>query len=355
MKRILLTKLFALALFFGANAQTLNPLPPQNLTTHPRAFDHRNSFWEETNINGSITKDKKWQYQIDYQYRRMDDASYVQGGNHTDIFKDRYQRVVRPWIHYWVIPGALRLSLSPVGYWATWTPPGEGSIYPTSVNQKSSTNVGQTFYPEIRTCPQVTFVNTSGRFTFTNRLRYEFRWIGSRTAAKSNGIQDVTNFNGGAYDFEQFGPNGSGHKGRIRYQARMQVLLTSKTMQKNTIYLNVWDEFFLGVGREIGYNANMDQNRTVALIGWKVPCDFPIRLEAGVTYQQVFNGSAAGKISTPTNQVKAPASTVNVDHNVELNTAYTLYVIFDEFHTIFKGLKKKETESARMLKQMDKN
>jgi len=353
MKRILLTQLFVLTLIFGAKAQTYT-VPNQNLTNHPRDFDHRNSFWTEFNIQGSISKDKRWQYQIDYQYRRMDDASFVGKGNHIDIFKDPYQRVVRPWIHYWVIPGAVRLSLSPVGYWATWTPPAEGAY-----NTTAEGNVGKTFYPEIRTCPQITFVNTYGRFQFFNRLRYEFRWIGTRVGAKNNGMQDVTDFNSGAYNFWPGGTPagyGSAHKGRIRYQVRMQVLLTSKTMQNNTIYLNVWDEFFLGVGRHVGYNGNLDQNRTVALLGWKVPCEYPIRIEAGVTYQQVFNGgNDAGKVAVAGTSNTALVKPAPFTQNVELNMAYTVYVIFDEFHTIFKGLKKKEAESARMLKQMDKN
>ncbi len=349
MKRILLTKLLVFTLFFGARAQSYS-LPNQNVAQHPRVYDHRYSAWTEWNFNGSITADKRWQYQVDYQYRRMDDASYVIGGNHADVFKDRYQRVVRPWIHYWIIPGAIRLSLSPVGYWATWTPPAEGSYYSTAANPKGNAGVAD-FYPEIRTCPQITTVNQKGRFTFTNRLRYEFRWIGTRVAEKGTGLADVTDLHSGAYDFGEYGAFGSAHKGRVRYQVRMQMLLNSKTMQKNTIYLNVWDEFFLGIGREIGYNANMDQNRAVALIGWKVPCEFPIRLEGGVTYQQVFNGAIAGKIPI-SNGTLGPGG---AKQNVELNTAYTLYVIFDEFHTIFKGLKKKETESAKMLKQMDKD
>src|ERR1700761_8355798 len=104
------------------NAQTSTPVPAQNLAQDPRVNTQRKSFWFETNIGGSITANKRWQYQIDYQYRRMADASYVVGGNHSNIFKDPYQQVFRPWIHYWAIPGQVRLSLSPLGYWSTRTP-----------------------------------------------------------------------------------------------------------------------------------------------------------------------------------------------------------------------------------------
>jgi len=350
MKRILLTQLFVLTLFFGAKAQTL---PAQSSTNHPRAYDTRASFWNEENIQGSITKDKRWQYQLDIQYRRMADASNIPGGDHNNIFKNPYQQVYRPWIHYWVVPGAIRLSLCPVGYWSTWTAPDEGSVYSTSTNNKAVSGV-KTYEREFRTCPQITFVNTYGRFQFFNRIRYEFRWQGTRVAAGKNDFHDTFDFNNGSMDFNTNTPGGAtygaGHKGRIRIQTRMQVLLTSKTMQKNTIYLNAWNELFIGVGRHVGYNGNLDQNRMVALIGWKVPCEYSIRIEAGVTYQTVFNSGSATKYA-----VAAPAGQTNTTKNNELNTAYTVYVIFDEFHTLFKGLKKKESEAARTLKQIDRN
>jgi hypothetical protein len=326
MKQFLITIAFSGLLFISVNAQTppTYTLPTQSLTDHPRAYDNRKSFWTEFNIQGSITKDKRWQYQIDYQYRRMADASYVPGGQHSNIFKDPYQQVVRPWIHYWAIPGVLRFSLSPIGYWATWTPPADGAYYPTV-----GKGGGKTFYPEFRTCPQVTLVNTYGRFQFFNRLRYEFRWIGSRVDSPNSGGFD-------AYDFIPNGSYGSNHKGRLRWQVRTQILLNSAKMEKNSIYLNVWNELFIGMGRHVGYNQNLDQNRTVAMLGYKLPTEFPVRVEAGVTFQSIFNGGTAGKI---------PVGTGGPKQNVELNTAYTVYVIFDEFHTLFKGKKKEKEET----------
>ena len=99
MKRILLTQLFVLTLFFGAKAQ--NALPAQNQAEHPRAYDTRKSFWEETNIQGSITKDRRWQYQLDIQYRRMSDASNIANGNHSDIFKNPYQQEFEQLVKWW--------------------------------------------------------------------------------------------------------------------------------------------------------------------------------------------------------------------------------------------------------------
>ena len=374
MKKILLTQLFILTLLFGVKAQTL---PAQNQTNHPRAYDTRQSFWTEVNVQGSITKDRRWQYQMDLQYRRMSDASNMPGANRSDIFKNPYQQVYRPWIHYWVVPGAIRLSLSPIGYWATWTAPDQGAAFANATDDHAKNSSGnpvgvagvKTFQNEFRTCPQVTFVNNTGRFTFFNRLRYEFRWQAARVAARQNDMMDVFDFSNNSWDFNTNTPGGqpygAGHKGRIRIQTRMQVLLTSKTMQKNTIYFNGWNELFLGVGRHVGYNGNLDQNRTVAMLGYKLPTDFPIRVEAGVTYQMVFNSGAAAQYA-----VAAPAGQTNTSKNNELNTAYTVYVIFDEFHTLFKRKNLEQTtkmrktfdrqtkadqDAARILKNMDSN
>src|SRR5690242_10642652 len=120
MKKTITILLFVICSHFTFAQLTPSQLPTRNYTT-------RKSFWTELNIGGAISKDSRWQYQIDYQYRRAADASYIQGGSTGNIFKDPYQQVFRPWVHYWVKPGAIRFSLSPLGYWITWTPSEEGS------------------------------------------------------------------------------------------------------------------------------------------------------------------------------------------------------------------------------------
>ncbi|MFL5729873.1 MAG: DUF2490 domain-containing protein [Cytophagaceae bacterium] len=325
MKKLLLGLGLCLGFFTMSFAQA--PTPVQGFADHPRAYTHRYSQWFEANLNGTISKDKRWQYQMDVQYRRMSDASFIEGGQHGNIFKDPYQQVYRPWIHFWIKPGAIRFSLSPIGYWATWTPPAEGALYPTS-----DPNSRKSFFPEIRTCPQITLNQTIGRFQFVNRYRYEFRWIGQRHAS-SNGIQDF----GYGYDFAPNGSYGSNHQGRFRWQVRMQVLLNKPKMEKNTIYINSWNELFLGIGRHVGFQKMLNQNRSVAMIGWRLPTEVPIKIEAGVTYQMNFLYNM--------NQPPTDPSVTYQKQNAELNTAYTVYLIFDEFHELFKS-KKKDKEEA---------
>ena len=164
-------------------AQT--PTNVQNFGVEPRAYVHRQSFWTEFNLAGTISKSGRWQYQMDYQYRRASDASFIQGGS-SNPFKEIQQQVFRPWIHYWAVPKALRFSLSPIGFWITWTPGEEtAAVFPNKEGDISK----QSVFPEFRICPQVTSYQNFGRVQFINRLRYEFRYIGERRAAE-NALSD---------------------------------------------------------------------------------------------------------------------------------------------------------------------
>jgi hypothetical protein len=321
MKKLIVTITLLIAVMY-ANAQQPAPVPVQNYAQDPRAYTHRHSAWSEMNFTGSIDSAQRWQYQIDYQYRRMADASWT-GGNTSNIFKNPYQQVVRPWIHYWVIPKKVRLSLSPIGYWMTNSAPLESQL-----NKVDGVNVNdRTVQPEFRICPQITINSQLGRLLFSTRYRYEFRFIGNREKATGDFWGDL----GEGYTFypNSIGANtASSHQGRFRWQVRAQLLLNSSKMQKNTVYLNVWNELFISMGKSTDISKALNQDRLVAMVGWKLPTNFPIRLEAGVTYQAAYNYN----LTSPTNN---PTSTYS-NRNVELNTAYTVYVIFDEFHTLFK-------------------
>lgn len=117
-----LKKMFFLLLSGMAWIDGMSQVPVQDFSTHPRVYTKRYSFWFEGNFNGTIAKDDsakvRWQYQIDYQYRRMSDASYIKNGEYYNIFKDLFQNVIRPWIHYWLVPGKVRVSFSPKSNWA---------------------------------------------------------------------------------------------------------------------------------------------------------------------------------------------------------------------------------------------
>lgn len=303
------------------------------LASHPRIYTRRNSFWFEGNLNMDLTKDKRWQFQMDYQYRRCSDPSYLQNAQTSNIMKDPFQQVFRPWIHYWIKPGAVRFSLSPVGYWVSWVNGEEAKIYkPTKGN---AGNYGAIVFPEIRICPQITTLQKFGRIEYFNRFRYEFRFVGKRTLSDQN----LSDF-GKGLDFTPYGltnanqdSTGISNMGRIRWQVRVQIPLT-KAEKKNQIYINTWNELFLGIGKYVGTAKILNQNRTVAMIGYKWVGKIPVKLELGVTEQVLFGYNIANA-PLPTGNTTTVPTNYN-KQNVELNTALQVYLIFDSFQDLFK-------------------
>lgn len=298
------------------------------LASHPRVYTKRYCFWMESNFNFNLTKDKRWQVQMDYQYRRTSDPSYVVGGS-KNPFKDNFQQVYRPWVHYWLVPGQVRLSLSPIAYWSSWVSAEEARIYKPTVGSHGT--YGSTQFPEFRITPMITTIQKFGRIEFSNRLRYEFRFVGQRTLANNN----ITDYSHGLnFDPDYLGSpmndsTGISRTQRLRYQVRVLVPLT-KADRKHQLYINAWNEVFLSFGKMVGTSKVLNQNRTIAMLGYRPPSKrIPMKFELGVTEQILF----AYNITNPPTQ----PSTVNYNkQNVELNTAITLFLVFDNLDMWFR-------------------
>jgi len=316
-------------MFFSISASFAQaPTPVQDFGVDPRAHTTRKSFWTEFNLGGSLSSDRRWQYQVDYQYRRAADASYIQGGSHGNIFKESYQQVFRPWVHYWLVPGAVRLSLSPIGYWITWTPSAETALYPN----KDGETTGQSVFPEFRICPQITTTHNIGRAQFIQRYRYEFRFLGERRAADNNLSDFSKGYNFDATDVGNqsaaLGWYGNNQVGRLKIQTRFQIPLTNSKIVEKTLYVNAWNELFLATGSRVKNDKILNQNRFVAMLGYRFKGEIPIKVEGGITYQTLFQYN-----------MDAPPTNPDVTYrkaNVENNTAFTIYVICDEFHKLFR-------------------
>jgi hypothetical protein len=274
--------LIAVSLFIFVNA----------FAQSPRKYITNNMFWTETILNGSIKG--KWKYQLDYQNRRQAFNSEADG-NHQNIFANRFQQVLRPWIHYQLNPN-VRFSLSPIGWWGTWNVPNE------SVTK---------FTPEYRICPQITLTQKLGRIEFSQRYRYEFRFLG--VADTTTTAFDFLNNN--SYVFKD-----TNKKGRFRYFVRAIIPLNKKTMEKGTLYVNVFDEIFLAIGKNVGNYNLLDQNRSFAGLGYKF--NTIMRLELGYLNQAAF------KFNNTTH------------NNVELNSVMQVYLIIDDFNALFKKREK---------------
>lgn len=283
----------------------------QDFSKHPRVYTQRYSFWFEGNFNGTLIKNDsglpKLQYQIDFQYRRMADASYIKNGQYYNVFKDPFQQVVRPWLHYWIVNNKFRASISPIGHWATWSPTAEGP---------------HTYNTEFRTSLQLTFFQKIGRFEIQQRYRFEFRWIGNNIQAQ-NYFNDITS-----------SPTipSTNFKERLRYMVRFNYNINKTT------YLSLWNELFLGLGQNTPNNKLLDQNRVVGLFGKKYAQQkYPIKLELGFTWQVLPKYN----FNIPPTQSASYGSFQK--NNWESNLALQVYLIFDEFHK-FKNISKSKEE-----------
>ena len=258
-----------------------------------RDYVKNNMFWSETSFIGKIKG--KFKYQLDYQYRRQAFNSETDDVNHINLFENRYQQVLRPWIHY-QMNSNIRFSLSPIGWWGTWSVPNSVGIVK--------------FTPEYRICPQITLIQKMGRVEFSHRYRYEFRFIGISDTVKKT--FDYVNYNSYVFMDEN-------QKGRFRYFLRAMVPINKKTIEKNTVYVNIFNEIFLGIGKNVGNYNLLDQNRFFTGIGYTF--NKSIRCELGYLNQRIFKFN-------------------NTAHNnVDVNNVAQLFIIFDDFNDIFKKSK----------------
>lgn len=285
--------------------------------TDSRELVSRNSFWTETVINGVIKNKFRWQ--LDYQYRRTSDPSdLTEKTNYSsNMFKNAYQHVYRPWIHY-QLNDNVRLSLSPFGFWETYT----GAVESGSANKVQ---------PEYRICPQLTLNNKIfNRIIIEQRYRYEFRYIGTKTTT------NVAEFND--YQLGTDYPD-AGRKMRMRYMLKATIPLNHKTLEKNTFYIAVWNELFMGIGKNTANDKIWDQNRTFCLLGYKPKMEFPMRFEIGYgsVLKNAFNSS-----------VNSAGQLYQTGNSVEKNNILQVYIIFENFNKLF-SLKKKKDEVSLVV------
>lgn len=144
-----MTNLFGLTLFLGISLTA-------SAQSYRNQVRHRPVFWSEVNLVFKTAG--KWSFQLDHQYRRQAEDSNARDLN---IFRLPLQQVFRPWISY-QLSKPVRLSLSPIGLWWTWSSPNE--YQPT------------TFFQEIRIIPQVQITKPAGDGELITRFRAEMRW-----------------------------------------------------------------------------------------------------------------------------------------------------------------------------------
>lgn len=212
-----------------------------NLKSQNRISDHNQIGWYA--YNGTFKLDDKFSVHTEYQWRRND---YI----------DTWQQ------------GLLRFGLNfqlnqnvqfRFGYaWAETFPYGEIPL----------NGMGKDF-TEHRIFEMATISQKIGIVDFSHRFMLEQRWVGRYSNANLDKEDEFPFLN------------------RARYMVRAQVPLKGNSIGDKTPYAAIYDEVFIGFGKNVGENV-FDQNRLGILLGYKF--SGKVRIEGGYLNQIVQLG-----------------------------------------------------------------
>ena len=196
-----------------------------------RVPDYNTLGWFQ--YDGAHKLGARWTLNTEYQARRV------------HFVRDWQQRLARVGVGYQVRP---RVQVA-AGYTSFITHP--YGDYPTA-----GTGVP---FPERRLYEDVQLSDTLGRVTLTHRFRLEQRWVGQLPDGGSRTVQSWQ------------------YQNRLRYQIEATVPLQGRRLDAHEWFLNVYDELFMGFGRNVQNNV-FNQNRVSAGVGYAFGPDFQLRL-----------------------------------------------------------------------------
>jgi hypothetical protein len=227
-------KLFLLAVFI---LSSINTAYSQN----SRISDNNNIGW--FNFFGTLKLNSKWGIHTEYQWRR------------DKLVTEWQQSLLRLGINY-QLNSKVQLR---TGYALIETFP-YGDI---PIN-----GMGKDF-TEHRIFEMVTLTDKISIIDVSHRFMLEQRWIGRYSNPNLIKEDDFVYLN------------------RLRYMVRFQIPLKGKEITDKTPYLAIYDEMFVGFGKNVNENI-FDQNRLGILIGYRINSD--IRIEGGYLNQIVQLG-----------------------------------------------------------------
>jgi hypothetical protein len=186
------------------------------------------------NVFGTFKLGDKWGVHSEYQWRR------------DDVITDWQQSLARVGVNHQLTPSILLRA----GYaWIETFPYGELPI----------NGLGRDF-TEHRLFEMIQLSHKEGILDLSHRFMLEQRFVGRYSDPLSEREDEFPLVH------------------RIRYMIRLQVPLKGDQVADKTPYAAVYNELFIGFGRNV--NANVfDQNRTGLLLGYRI--NSTIRLEAG--------------------------------------------------------------------------
>lgn len=210
----------------------ITPITAQNTRTSDKnAIGWFNNF---TTLQFS----KKWSGHLEYQWRRENFVTAWQ------------QSLFRTGINYQVNN---RLTLR-AGY--AWIETFAYGDIPLQAAGKR--------FPEHRIYQMATISDKINRVDMSHRFMLEQRWIGRYTNATLSRPDEFIFLN------------------RLRYMYRAQMPIGKKTITDKTAYAAIYDEIFLGFGKNVNENV-FDQNRLAVLLGYRFNKN--IRIEGGFLQQ----------------------------------------------------------------------
>jgi hypothetical protein len=116
-------------------------------------------------------------------------------------------------------------------------------------------------FNEHRIWEQFILKSKVGRLNFQHRYPLEQRFL-------QNWVKDASG---------NYGMDGFLFRQRVRYRLLLTLPISRKEMADNTLFLAVYDEPFLGLGKGIAKNI-LDQNRLYVALGWRFNPNFNIQL-----------------------------------------------------------------------------
>lgn len=206
-----------------------------------RLNNHNSIGWY--NYFGTFKVYKKFGIHTEYQFRR------------NEIITKWQQSLLRLGVNYQLNP-KIQLRL---GYaWIETFPYGEIPI----------NGMGKDF-TEHRLFQMATISDKVSIVDFSHRFILEQRWVGRYSNANLTSEDDFAMLN------------------RLRYMFRLQIPLKGKEIKDKTPYIALYDEVFIGFGKNVNENI-FDQNRVGLLLGYKF--NPLIRIEAGYLNQTLQLG-----------------------------------------------------------------
>jgi hypothetical protein len=241
-------------------------IPYLSFAQNTRLNHHNTIGWY--NYFGRFKLSDKLGLHTEYQWRR------------ENVITDWQQSLLRIGLNYNLNPRVLLRA----GYaWIETFPYGE---YPINA-------LGRDF-TEHRIFEMLQLSHKEGIIDLSHRFILEQRFVGkySSAAVKKEDAYPLLN--------------------RMRYMLRLQTALTGKEIKDKTAYIAVYDEIFIGFGKNV--NANVfDQNRVGALIGYRFNKN--VNIEAGYLNQiSMFGRQIAGQNVFQYNN----GHIVNADFNFDL-------------------------------------